>query len=874
MSRTKGLSALFRAAAAGRRAGDAHLPDLVNCLDAAVPSSSTSIKHSVNPPEPAKSSRKRLGNVGLSSQLFESSLASEDSSNQLKQQISFIICDNTSDGSPDSGGTSNDNYSGSLDIPWLELMSNKNLLIKRKLVSRERKQKWVFKMSQVPRFKQLIKLCGEKLGSEATLQVFGKLGRKTGVKEYNSLIAMCVDMARTTDDEDVALVEMSKAYRIFEKMREQGYQLDEGTYGPLLMYFIERGMIEEFHFFCGSIKDGNPNSLPRLGYYEMLLWISVDNEEMIQQLCDYIAADDEENIQLKENYLLALSETQRTNDLLRVLEIIDITKFSDLNTFNIFKLLGRLSLESLAEKFLLALKSIDGGSEKILKLIFSYASCIPNLAVEDVVLKFESLCVKFEIRPSLESYQELIKYCCGSHKVQMALDIVDRICEDGLSLSIDTLNCILNASEENYEYNLVWRIYSVICHHNLKPNAETFRSMINLSVKMKDFDGAYAMLNDSKKMNIEPVASMYNAIMAGYFREKNISAGLRVLKQMKLDGVKPDPQTYSYLIGFCDSEKDIIKYYNELKCSGIPVTKHIFMSLVNAYAACGQFEKAKQVLLDERIPVKILNELKSVLISALASNGQMADALDLYEKIKQAGGNLEPKAVISLIEYLHSQGDLNLMLQLLEELHDQGYWIDGCCRVVTFCVRKKHLSTAIDLLKQLKDKFCDDELAAEVLFDETFAIIAEEEPADVQFGVDLLQAIKINIGISPSRKCLDFLLNACVKAKDLQNSLLVWEEYKIAGLPYNVLNFLRMYQALLACGDHKSAEVMQTKIPKDDPDVRDIIKAFQVTYPHFLEGEKEGTYAKSAPAKANKKPQVEEKKKNKKKKKKKKKPEK
>ncbi|GKV51097.1 hypothetical protein SLEP1_g57772, partial [Rubroshorea leprosula] len=141
----------------------------------------------------------------------------------------------------------------------------------------------------------------------------------------------------------------------------------------------------------------------------------------------------------------------------------------------------------------------------------------------------------------------------------------------------------------------VRRIYSVFCCHSLKPNAETFRRMISLSVKMKDFGGAYAMLNDSRKMNVKPVAGMYNAIMAGYFREKKISAGLRVLKQMELDSVKPDPQTYSYLIGYCDCEEDIIKYYEELKCSGITVTKHIFMSLINAYAACGQFEKAKQV---------------------------------------------------------------------------------------------------------------------------------------------------------------------------------------------------------------------------------------------------------------------------------------
>ena len=55
-----------------------------------------------------------------------------------------------------------------------------------------------------------------------------------------------------------------------------------------------------------------------------------------------------------------------------------------------------------------------------------------------------------------------------------------------------------------------------------------------------------------------------------------------------------------------------------------------------------------QVVSDKGIPVKNLNEIKSVLVSALASHGQMSDALDIYEEIKQVGSNLEPKAVISL----------------------------------------------------------------------------------------------------------------------------------------------------------------------------------------------------------------------------------
>ncbi|EOY12569.1 Tetratricopeptide repeat-like superfamily protein, putative isoform 1 [Theobroma cacao] len=707
-----------------------------------------------------------------------------------------------------------------------------NELTHEKEVSRERKQKWVFKTSQVIRFNRLIKMCGDKLGTKATMEVFDKLGRETGLKEYNALIELCLENARTSDDEDVALEHISEAFRTFKKMRERGFQVEEETIGPFLMYFIDRGMVEEFFFFCGPIKDGNPSLLPRLGYYEMLLWIGVNNEKKIQELCNYIAATDGiDDFELKENYLLALCESGRKEDLMQLLEIIDIKRISSVNKVaNIFKSLGRLSLESFAEKFLLAFKSCDYGMENISRLILSYASSIPNLKVEDTFLKFKSFHKKFKIIPSSASYEMLITYCCDFHKVHVALDLVNEMCELGLSLPIETLHRILYASEESYEFHLVRQIYSVICLHNLKPNSETFRSMISLSVKMKDFEGAYAMLNDMKKMKVMPTASIYNAIMAGYFREKNSSAALKVLKKMECEDIKPDAQTFSYLIGNCDCEEDISKYYEEMKSAGIQVTKHVFMALINAYATCGQFEKAKQVLLDKGIPFKSLKEIKSALVSALASNGQMCDALNIYKEIKQVGDTLEPKAVISLIEHFNLEGELSTLLQLLEELHDPDYWVDACCRIVLHCVKIKDLRSTVDLLKRLKDKLHNDDLGIDFLCDEVFSLIAEGDAKELWFGLALLQAIKDEIGVIPSRKSLDFLLMACTNAKDLQNSLFIWKEYQLAGLSYNILSYLGMYQALLACGDLKSANIMRTKIPTDDPHIRLIIKAYQTTY--------------------------------------------
>ncbi|XP_052115337.1 pentatricopeptide repeat-containing protein At4g04790, mitochondrial isoform X2 [Arachis duranensis] len=565
----------------------------------------------------------------------------------------------------------------------------------------------------------------------------------------------------------------------------------------------------------------------------MLLWIRVEDEEMIRDICEYITVEDgQDTAAMRENYLLALCESDLKIQITDVLKNIDITMLSSAKSIaSVFQSLGRLQLESLAENLFLDLRAQDFDEDDISGFIADYAVSIPNLAVEDIISKFKSLHDLLEVLHSSSSYEKLIMYCCDLGKVDVALDLVDNMCEAGFTLSTRMLQSILHICEETYEHILVYRIYSIIQRFHLKLNGEICRCLVNFCVRVKDFKGAYKMVDDLEKMNFKPTTAMYNAIMAGYFREKNISGALRVLKHMQDANLNPDVQTFSYLISNCETEEDIIKYREEMEQYKIPLAKPIFMALINSYAACGKLDMAKQVILDPNIPAKSLNEIKSVLVSALASHGQLSEALLVYEEINKAGYNLEPKAVISLIEeFTKFKGELDGMLMLLTELSDLDYWVDGCFRVIIYCIHNKHLSSAIDLFKKLKDKFESDELVLEVLFDEVFAAIATSESSNLQIGLDLLWAVKNELGLVPSRQCLDFLLSACTNAGDLSNARLIWREYEVAGFPYNVLSYLRMYQALLASGDYRSANFMLSKIPKDDSEVSAIIKACQETY--------------------------------------------
>ncbi|KAI4333811.1 hypothetical protein L6164_018572 [Bauhinia variegata] len=609
---------------------------------------------------------------------------SGESPKRLPGELSSLLHDSSLVKKADPAKTDDvENMERIQDIPWLTNSVYGHISKGRNRVSREKKQKWVFKSSQSNRFAKLVKMCADKLGTDTTLEVFGKLGRETSVKEYNALIEICIDKARETNDEDVAIEQVSKIFHLFESMKEKDFELEEETYGPLLMYLIDMGMIDEFHYFCEVIKDKNPNSVSKLGYYEMKLWLGVDNEEKIQELCDYVAVNNgEDTSDLRENYLLALCESDRKKELLELLEIINITKLSSAKYVeNIFRSLGRLLLESVTEKLLLAFKTCGHEEDSISNFISIYAVSIPNLVVEDIISKFKDLHQRLDVSPSSLSYERLILYSCDLHKVSVALDIVDEMCEGGSSLSTKLLRTILRVIEETCDYNLVHRIYSMIYRHDLNPNVETLRWMINICVEMKDFEGAYKMIKD-------------------------------------LEGR-------------------------------------------NAYASGGQLEKGKQGVSNPSILVKNSIEIKSALVSTLASHGQFSEAFHIYEEIKQAGHNVEPRAVISLIENTQSDEQLDRLLQLLQELRDPDYWLDGCCRIILYCIRNKNLSSAVDLSKQLKDKFNDDELVMEALFDKVFSLISTSESSQLQIGLDLLTVMKDDHGLKPSQKCADFFQSAC-----------------------------------------------------------------------------------------------------------------
>uniref|UniRef100_A0ACD5V7N1 Uncharacterized protein n=1 Tax=Avena sativa TaxID=4498 RepID=A0ACD5V7N1_AVESA len=528
----------------------------------------------------------------------------------------------------------------------------------RKEVAREKKKRYIFKNTESRRFTRLMRMCADKLGTESALEFFGRLGRETGIKEFNALIRVCLDKARACGDIDSAVEHIFRAYRLLEMMKDRGFQIEEDSYGPFLLYLVDVELLEEFEMFSAFFKEANPRSDSRIAYYEMLLLIRAQDEENIQELCRSVEdCNEEAHYGMAESYMLAFAESNRKMDFVRFLELLDPRKLSGSKYISsVFKYMGRFELENCAEKLLREMMSKVCADGNVSSLTFDYAANIPNIVAEDVIATFNKWQEKFELAPSVGAYDRIISFCCSSSKISLALDVAECLCKSNPNVPIELLNPIIQACEQSYELHMVRPLYDLMSRHKLKLKNETFRSMIALSVKLKDFDGAYNILSDAEESGETSTVTLYNIIMAGYFREKNHNGAERVIAEMQSAGVKPDSETFSYLILNCDSEEKVSKYLDELQQDGIQMTKHAYMALINAYSRLGNFDMAKQVFCQ-------IWEMEPVNLDV---------GMELLRAVKELGLNVSRTSLDFLLSTCVKAKDSRRAQQIWEEYESSG----------------------------------------------------------------------------------------------------------------------------------------------------------------------------------------------------------
>ncbi|EOA34373.1 hypothetical protein CARUB_v10021897mg [Capsella rubella] len=320
--------------------------------------------------------------------------------------------------------------------------------------------------------------CALEIGAETSgraLHTLNSLGFPEVFEECKKAILLNIENAKRSEDEEYAVEQIAKAFELVAAMTREGFLVEEGVYGPLLNLLIDMKMEEEFYRIFDMIRDGQwiDHSSPeftRFGYYELVLWIQLKDEEKIEGVCSMIIKSFKEHCSgkrclLTESYMFALCEKDQHKEVLRILETLDTRVCSFEILTSIFEYLGRSVSESVAKKLLREVSKKDLSCfryKKVSDLIFSYVLSIPNMGVGDAICKFNELLEELKASPSSASYQKFIKYSCDSREGEIGLYILEHMYELGLEVSSDTATYLFRTIEQNYEFDMLRAVQNVL----------------------------------------------------------------------------------------------------------------------------------------------------------------------------------------------------------------------------------------------------------------------------------------------------------------------------------------------------------------------------------------------------------------------------
>lgn len=198
-----------------------------------------------------------------------------------------ILC--VADGRPGwESSLAQDDPSRPESVAWITKEPPFTAVQRAKEMSRFRKTLRMPEAKQDYRFSEVMTMIARKVGTVSTLALLDRMGMKLAVQDFNALIGICVEKARHAVDDEEALDQIYKAYQLLRLMKEKGLSLSEGSYGPCLAFLVDMEMEQDFLFFSKWIKYESPEASPRIGYYEMLFLIKVNDHERILDLCNNV----------------------------------------------------------------------------------------------------------------------------------------------------------------------------------------------------------------------------------------------------------------------------------------------------------------------------------------------------------------------------------------------------------------------------------------------------------------------------------------------------------------------------------------------------------------------------------------------------------
>ncbi|CAL9187790.1 unnamed protein product [Musa hybrid cultivar] len=334
----------------------------------------------------------------------------------------------------------------------------------------------------------------------------------------------------------------------------------------------------------------------------------------------------------------------------------------------------------------------------------------------------------------------LIKRIIGL-PIEERVKILDLFESDGKSLTISDCNDILTALAKSGEHELAVSFFSELPRLGITPDSWSFSIMVECLCKKNEPDEALRFLEDMVGRGFRPNAVTFNRLMNCLCKRGRMKKAFEVVEIMSQMGCEPSIRTYNSLIsGLCyvGRLEEAFELLRKIKNSSTSPDIYTYILVIDGFCKVGRSDEARELLEEaeemdllpnigtynsllngyckEGRPLEGLHLLKrmqrgdcppdfssySIILQGLLRWGEVSAAWRTYRKMRDAGFQVEERAVNTLLRGVCKQSVidekvLNDAMELLDAITEIGHNPS----VYTYCLMVKALAIGGEIDKAL-----------------------------------------------------------------------------------------------------------------------------------------------------------------------------
>lgn len=291
----------------------------------------------------------------------------------------------------------------------------------------------------------------------------------------------------------------------------------------------------------------------------------------------------------------------------------------------------------------------------------------------DEALKiFESMELKWGVRPDSHSFSAAMRACGGAKRLQAILGLLDEAKANGFPLDHYIINAALEACLRCNESEMALKLFDSMEDLGIQPDVATFSIAIKACQKSDDADRALQLFASMKKMGIAPNNWTFTALITIVSKAGEWERAIHLFDSMELYGVTPHIVNCNAAITACARGGNwarAFKILDSCPSLGLSPDVYTYTAVIQACKKHGKWREALSLLPAVPQPsIVTFNELMSI----CAKCGRWDEVVDLLDKLVAAGLKPSVSTYNSFIHTCSRHGDYRTAVRIFRTMENQG----------------------------------------------------------------------------------------------------------------------------------------------------------------------------------------------------------